>query len=116
MTVIRCPALPLVENGIVTYSDDTAMSQYDYGTTATNQCDSGYELTGGDTVRTCTGDGSSPEDQWNGTAPVCSGINMHANTNDFSIWQFFSQLSHVVPLPPSTKDFQEHPPSQHLEE
>ena len=24
-------------------------------------------------MRTCTGDGSSPVGQWNGTAPVCTG-------------------------------------------
>ena len=70
-TVIRCPALPTVEDAVVTYSSNAAMSQYDYGTTATYECDSGYELTEGDTVRTCTGDGSNSEDQWNGTAPVC---------------------------------------------
>ena len=58
---------------MVTYSSDAAMSQYDNGTTATFQCDSGYELTGGDTVRTCTGNGSSPVGQWIGTAPVCTG-------------------------------------------
>ena len=63
---------------MVIYSIDTAMSQYDNGTTATYQCDSGYELTGGDTVRTCTGDGSSPVGQWNGTAPNCSGSHVHA--------------------------------------
>ena len=60
---------------MVTYSSDTT-ELYDYGTTATYQCDSGYELTGGDTVRTCTGDGSSPVDQWNGTAPACTGKQM----------------------------------------
>ena len=57
---------------MIVYSSDTTES-YDYGTTATYQCDSGYELTGGDTVRTCTGDGSSPVGQWNGTILVCLG-------------------------------------------
>ena len=70
---IRCPALPTMDNGIVIYSSNISMSQYVYGATATFQCDSGYELTGGDTVRTCTGDGSSPVGQWNGTATVCTG-------------------------------------------
>ena len=74
MTVIRCPALPTVKDAVVTYS---TMSQYDYGTTATYQCDSGYELTGGDTLRTCTGDGSSPVGQWSGAAPVCTGKDKH---------------------------------------
>ena len=57
---------------MINYSSDTTES-YDYGTKATYQCDSGYELTGGDTVRTCTGDGSSLVGQWNGTVPNCSG-------------------------------------------
>ena len=71
-TVVKCSALPNTENGDIAYSGDTT-EPYDYGTTATYQCDSGYELTGGDTVRTCTGDGSSQVDQWNGTAPICLG-------------------------------------------
>ena len=73
ITAIICSALPVVENGMITYSSDTT-EPYDYETTATYQCDSGYELTGGDTVRTCTDDGSSPVGRWNGTAPICSGI------------------------------------------
>ena len=68
--VISCSALSAVENGDITYSSDLT---YEYGTIATYQCDSGYELTGGDTVRTCTGDGSNPVGQWNGNAPFCSG-------------------------------------------
>ena len=65
-----CSALPAAENGRIRYSSDTS-EPYNYGTTAIYQCDSGYELTGGDTVRTCIGDGGSPVGQWNGTAPVC---------------------------------------------
>ena len=69
---ITCSALPAIENGMITYSSDITQP-YDYETTATYQCDSGYELTGGDDERTCTGDGSSPVGQWNGTALVCTG-------------------------------------------
>ena len=72
-TVITCSALPAIKNGMIAYSRDTT-ERYDYGTTATYQCDSGYELTEGDTVRTCTGDDSSPVGQWNGTASKCAGI------------------------------------------
>ena len=67
-----------IDNGRLVYSVNTT-EFYDYGTTATYQCDSGYELTGGDTVRTCTGDGSSPAGQWNGTASNCTG-NVHMHT------------------------------------
>ena len=78
VTVIRCSALFAIENGTITYSNNIT-DPYDYETTATYQCDSGYELTGGDTVRTCTGDGSSPVGQWNGSPSVCSGTEyMHA--------------------------------------
>ena len=69
---VHCSPLNIshVGNGNITYSTGTVEDQYEYETTATYTCDSGYELTGGDTVRTCT---SSHGDQWNGTAPACSG-------------------------------------------
>ena len=70
-TAITCSALAVANGGIAYSSDITG--HFDYGTTATYQCDSGYELTGGDTVRTCTGDGSSSVGQWNGTALACLG-------------------------------------------
>ena len=72
--VIRCSPLATPQNGNIFYCNaKNSGDPYDYGTTATYQCDSGYELTGGDTVRTCTGDGSSPVGQWNGTTPNCTG-------------------------------------------
>ena len=70
---IKCSTLSAIENTMVAYSNVTIKSQYIYGTTATYQCNSGYELTGGDTVRTCSGDGSSPVGQWSGTTPMCLG-------------------------------------------
>ncbi len=47
---------------------------FDYGTTATYECDPGYEMVSGDSERTCTDNSDSPDDQWSGTAAVCSGI------------------------------------------
>ena len=41
--------------------------------TATYKCDMGYKLSGGDVMRTCDGDGSSPNSKWDGSAPNCSG-------------------------------------------
>ncbi len=46
---------------------------YEYETTAVYQCDPGYEITSGDRERTCTDDGDSPDNQWSGSAAVCSG-------------------------------------------
>ena len=42
-------------------------------TIATYQCELGYILSGGDVIRTCVGDGSSPNGRWDGSAPSCSG-------------------------------------------
>ena len=70
-TGIMCAALPNVTNWTIDYSSGTT-APYDYGTTATYQCNYGHMLTsGGDRVRTCTGDGSSRSGRWNGTAPQC---------------------------------------------
>ena len=41
-------------------------AQFDYGTSATYTCSTGYELASGDLVRTCQDDKS-----WDGTEPVC---------------------------------------------
>ncbi len=67
---IRCLAPPAaVENGMVVYSSGRT-EPYDYGTTAVYECDTGYELTSGDSERTCTG---NTVGEWSGSAPVCTG-------------------------------------------
>ena len=59
-------------NGQIDYaSDDTA--PFDVGTMATYSCDAGFELQGGDTVRTCMGDGSTRFGIWSGLTPTCVG-------------------------------------------
>ena len=83
-TVIECSSLPDIENGMITYSTEP----YVYRTTATYQCALGYELTGGDDERTCTGDGGSPVGQWNGTAPNCTGIRFLILMYAFPVLQF----------------------------
>ncbi|XP_064386521.1 uncharacterized protein LOC135335055 isoform X2 [Halichondria panicea] len=75
---ITCSALT-IDNGMIVYSSDMT-EPYDYGTTATYECDTGYEITGGESERTCTSDGSSSVGQWSGTAPVCSDINECSGT------------------------------------
>ncbi len=72
-TEITCSALPDIENGVIAYSSDTT-EPYDYGTTATYECDTGYELTSGDKKSNCTKSGVNSEGIWNGTIPTCSGI------------------------------------------
>ncbi len=66
LTAITCYDIPAVENGMIVYSSDTT-SPYDHGTIAVYECETGYNITGGDSERICTG-GST---QWNGTAPQC---------------------------------------------
>ena len=58
-------------NGDITYAMDTT-APFDYQTRATYSCNPGYGLSGGDTVRTCTGtlDGNG---DWTGIAPICRG-------------------------------------------
>ena len=71
-------------NGMIVYSSGGTTPPFDYGTTATYQCNDGYSLASGDSVRTCsTGDGMSSVGQWSGTAPVCSGIVFIANAAEF---------------------------------
>ena len=67
---ITCSALPDIINGTINYPSGTT-APYDYGTTATYQCNHGHVLTSGDRVTTCTGYGSTPSGLWDGAAPQC---------------------------------------------
>ncbi len=68
---ITCRALDSLENGTIGYSSLVTTEPFSYETTATYRCDPGYNITRGNNVRTCTGDGSTPSGQWNGAAPQC---------------------------------------------
>ena len=46
------------------------IAPFDYLTTATYSCNTGFGLSGGDTIRTCVGSSSGPG-EWDGTAPTC---------------------------------------------
>ena len=70
-TAITCPTLSSIPNGRVVFS---TASPLPYGAIATYSCTEGYGLSGGDTVRTCGGDGSSPFGTWNGMVPTCEGL------------------------------------------
>ena len=70
--VITCDDLPDPPNGEISFTIDNT-APFDFGTNATYSCDSGFGLSGEDTVRTCDGDGSSPKGEWTGDAPTCDG-------------------------------------------
>ena len=61
------------DNGMIIYATDT-VSDYEFGTTATYSCESGYGLSGGSTVRTCGPDLDGNGDivgGWSGQASDC---------------------------------------------
>ena len=68
---IVCNSLLALANGMITYATDTN-APFDYQTTASYSCSSGYGLSGGDRVRTCVGSSAEPG-EWSGTAPTCEG-------------------------------------------
>ncbi len=67
---------------MIVYSSNTT-EPYDYETTAVYECDIGYEVTSGDSERTCTESGMNSEGIWNGTIPTCSGIVVWALYNPY---------------------------------
>ena len=69
---ITCSVLPLISNGVISYSAATTAS-YDFTTTATYSCNDGFFLQGSDR-RECTGDSADTVGEWSGSAPVCSGM------------------------------------------
>ena len=64
---IMCLTLTDPTNGMITFGTDMT-ADFEFMTTATYSCDTGYALVGGDIMRTCVGDR-----EWNGTAPICDG-------------------------------------------
>ena len=71
--ILECPSLDVPTNGAIVYASDTT-PDFEFGTTATYSCMSGYGLSGGDVVRTCGCNGGCPiVGGWSGTAPTCEG-------------------------------------------
>ncbi len=70
-TAHMCDSPPPLENGRITYSLNQTMP-FSFGTLATYTCDNGYVLVGGESVRTCDGDDTSPIGYWTGSDPVCN--------------------------------------------
>ena len=98
ITEIGCQTLN-TENAMVTYSGDTT-EPYIYGTTATYQCNPGYEITSGDSERTCTGDVRSSVGEWSGRKAVCSGTLTYCNIRLYSL-HTHAVVSCEPPTPPS---------------
>ena len=65
MNIVRCPFLNGTQSEVINCSlgDDGVPS---YEDTCSFTCNTGYELTGSDTIRTCQSDGI-----WSGTDDVC---------------------------------------------
>ena len=73
-SAIMCPDIVDPMNGQIDFSPD-AQAPFDFGTLATYSCDNpGWRPNGGDVLRTCEGDSSSPIGSWSGTAPNCVGM------------------------------------------
>ena len=68
---IMCPILPRLTNGDITYTELTG-STVGFMEMATYSCNTGYGLSGEDTVRTCVG-AAGGSGEWNGIAPTCEG-------------------------------------------
>ncbi|MBK8591031.1 MAG: hypothetical protein IPN77_18230 [Sandaracinaceae bacterium] len=66
--IVTCPTLSNPTNGAV----DDGTNQYN--ATAAYSCDTGYEVTGGTTVR-CSASGT-----WSGTPPTCERVSCAART------------------------------------
>ncbi|XP_052776697.1 sushi, von Willebrand factor type A, EGF and pentraxin domain-containing protein 1-like [Mya arenaria] len=64
--IVECAALPLPAHSSIT---NTVPSKYVYQDDVTYACNTGYELSGGDVVRTCT-----ETSFWDGTEPNCTII------------------------------------------
>lgn len=71
LAAVRCTNLAAPSNGQINYQNDTS-APFDYQTTATYSCNSGYGLSPGDRVRTCIRSAAGPG-EWSGTAPTCLG-------------------------------------------
>ena len=60
-------------NGMVNYTHSEPRP-YSFGTTAEYRCERGFGLSGGDSTRSCEGDGLSLTGVWSGDAPRCEGM------------------------------------------
>ena len=64
-TVVECPELPFIPNGVITYDPDM-IAPYDVNTVATHTCIESFVLIAGSETRVCLLGG-----RWSGVTCVC---------------------------------------------
>ena len=69
-TAIVCPGLSAILDGSISY-DPAGTAPFSFNTVAVYSCDPGFSLQGSAT-RTCTGDGTSVDGMFDGSAPSCA--------------------------------------------
>ncbi len=90
---VVCLPLPALNNGIVSYYNDSTLG---LDTVATYICNTGYNLNG-ETTRTCGSDGS-----WSGSAPVCQRKwNGFCTANSYT--EIHTHYTHIHTLTPQRK-------------
>ncbi len=67
---IECPALPEIDNGVISYSPDVT-PDYSLSTVATYSCNLDFVLTGGNETRTCVDVGDGSGGRFDGQEPTC---------------------------------------------
>ena len=92
-TALMCSYLPAPDNGGIVYSTGIT-TLYDFGTTATYMCDTGFGISGGNVLRTCRGSGLSPNGTWTGTAPRCDGKASIIFNGCFEFFSLWTKLGH----------------------
>ncbi len=77
---IQCSSLTAPTNGRISYAIDTT-APFDFGTTATYQCNPGFGLNRGNRERSCGGLNQLGE--WSGVAPTCERKNTYIQDSHF---------------------------------
>ncbi len=71
LTGSACPDLTDLQNGVISYNTVSANSYRRVTTVATYSCDTGFDLTGGTSMRTCNAGA------WDGSEPTCIGKSVY---------------------------------------
>ncbi|XP_064395003.1 uncharacterized protein LOC135342233 isoform X1 [Halichondria panicea] len=77
--VITCPPLSDPSNGSVVHNIDL-----EFGSQAIYNCNTGFFLVG-NTIRTCTGDGSNTTGYFDGEAPTCEDVTLSSSGNTYVV-------------------------------